>query len=198
MTQAHTERALLKSSDITKREIAQLPRVTMRYLGLSGPRSHGRVHDQLGRRAIHQRSMRQQVREAERAFARSMATRDIKAFGDLLADDAVFFGRDGADHGKAAVIAGWKPLFEGPAAPFSWEPETVEVLASGTLGLSSGPVKDPSGKQTGVFNSIWRREAGGSGRSCSTKGARCATARPVPDLGCAGSHAPTRTSRRRH
>ena len=31
-------------------------------------------------------------------------------------------------------------------APFSWQPETVEVLASGTLAISSGPVKDTNGK----------------------------------------------------
>ena len=114
--------------------------------------------------------LREQVRQAERAFARSMATRDLKAFGDLVAEDAVFFGRDGADRGKAAVVAGWKPLFDGPTAPFSWEPETVEVLASGTLGLSSGPVKDPNGKQTGVFNSIWRREADGPWKVVFDKG----------------------------
>jgi ketosteroid isomerase-like protein len=119
--------------------------------------------------------MRQQVRDAELAFARSMATRDLTAFGNLLADDAVFFGREGADHGKAAVIAAWKPLFEGPTAPFSWEPEIVEVLASGTLAFSSGPVKDPSGKQTGVFNSIWRRETGGVWKVVFDKGCTCPT-----------------------
>lgn len=111
-----------------------------------------------------------QVRDAERAFAGSMAARDFEAFSDLVSDEAVFFGRQGAQRGKAAVLAGWKPFFDGPSAPFSWEPETVEVLASGTLGLSSGPVNDPSGKQTGVFNSIWRREAGGRWKVIFDKG----------------------------
>jgi ketosteroid isomerase-like protein len=111
-----------------------------------------------------------QVREAERAFARSMATRDFQAFGELVADEALFFGGRGVQRGKAAVLAGWKPFFDGPNAPFSWEPETVEVLESGTLGLSSGPVKDPSGKQTGVFNSIWRREASGRWKVVFDKG----------------------------
>jgi ketosteroid isomerase-like protein len=105
--------------------------------------------------------LRQQVREAERSFASSMAARDFKSFGDLVADEAVFFGTQGAQRGKAAVLAAWKPYFDGPAATFSWEPDVVEVLDSGTLALSSGPVKDPNGKQTGVFNSIWRREPGG-------------------------------------
>ena len=111
-----------------------------------------------------------QVREAERAFARSMATRDFSAFGALVADDAVFFGGRGAQRGKSAVLAGWKPFFDQPQAPFSWEPETVEVLSSGTLGLSSGPVKDPNGKPSGVFNSIWRREADGRWRVVFDKG----------------------------
>jgi ketosteroid isomerase-like protein len=123
--------------------------------------------------------LRDQVRDAERRFARSMADRDFKAFGAALADEAVFFGNQGAQRGKAAVLAGWKPFFDGPAAPFSWEPEEVEILDSGTLGLTSGPVRDPSGRQIGVFNSIWRRE-GGAWRVVFDKGCppcNCAAAR---------------------
>lgn len=111
-----------------------------------------------------------QVRDAERAFARSMADRNFAAFSALVADDAVFFGGRGPQRGKAAVLAGWKGFFDQPQAPFSWEPETVEVLSSGTLGLSSGPVRDPNGKQTGVFNSIWRKEADGRWRVVFDKG----------------------------
>jgi len=110
-----------------------------------------------------------QVREAERAFARSMAQRDLNAFASHVADEALFFGRS-VLRGKAAVVAGWKPLFDGPNAPFSWEPETVEVLGSGTLGISSGPVLDPQGKRVGTFNSIWRREPDGRWRVIFDKG----------------------------
>jgi hypothetical protein len=35
----------------------------------------------------------------------------------------------------------------------------VEVVASGNLGLSSGPVFDPEGQRIGTFNSTWRRDA---------------------------------------
>ena len=104
-----------------------------------------------------------QVRAAEIAFAKSMADRDHAAFVSHLADEAVFFGR-GVLRGKAAVAEGWKLLFEGPQPPFSWEPEKVHVLDSGTLGLSSGPVRDPGGRRTGTYNSIWRREADGRWR----------------------------------
>ena len=115
-------------------------------------------------------NLSQQVRDAERAFARSMATRDFNAFGALLSDEAIFFGGRGAQRGKAAVLAAWKGFFDGPNAPFSWEPETVEVLDSGTLGLTSGPVMNADGKQTGVFNSIWRREPGGGWKVIFDKG----------------------------
>lgn len=102
------------------------------------------------------------VRERERAFARTMAERNHGAFVTFLADEAIFVGEKQAFRGKAAVAEGWKRLFDGPQAPFSWEPERVEVVESGTLALSSGPVRDPSGKRVGTFNSVWRREADGT------------------------------------
>lgn len=104
---------------------------------------------------------RGQVFAAESSFAHTMAARDLEAFGSLVATDAIFFGRRGVMHGKAEVVAGWKPLFEGPKAPFSWRPEVVEVLESGTLAHSSGPVMSPDGKVFGTFNSVWRLEPDG-------------------------------------
>ena len=38
----------------------------------------------------------------------------------------------------------------------------VEVLDSGTLALSTGPVLDPDGRRVGTFSSVWRREADGA------------------------------------
>jgi hypothetical protein len=63
-------------------------------------------------------------------------------------------------------------LFEDPAAPFSWEPETVEVLDSGKLALSSGPVLNSEGKVFAIFTSIWRLEAPGEWRIIFDKGNR--------------------------
>lgn len=86
--------------------------------------------------------------------------RDLVAFGEFIADDAVFFSGTKATHGKANVVESWKAFFVEPQAPFSWAPDQVEVLATGTLALSTGPVRDPSGKVVARFNSIWRLEAG--------------------------------------
>jgi len=105
---------------------------------------------------------RDEVFAAERAFARSMAVRDAAAFARHLDDEAVFFGGGGQVlRGKAAVIAGWQRFYDGKVAPFSWEPDQVEVLASGSLALSTGPVRDPQGQVIARFNSIWRRAADG-------------------------------------
>ncbi|MBL8286914.1 MAG: nuclear transport factor 2 family protein [Rubrivivax sp.] len=115
-------------------------------------------------------SAEEQVLAAERTFARSMAERNAAAFASFIADEAVFFGGAAPLRGKAAVVAGWARFFEGPAAPFSWEPDHVEVLASGTLALSTGPVRDPAGKVIARFNSIWRHEAPGVWRVVFDKG----------------------------
>ena len=114
--------------------------------------------------------LEEQVRQAEIGFAKSMADRDHKAFATFLAPDAVFMAGAQAQRGAPAVAAGWKRFFEGADAPFSWAPETVVVLQSGALALSTGPVRDPSGKQTGTYSSIWRRDKNGSWRVVIDKG----------------------------
>jgi len=101
-----------------------------------------------------------QVRATERAFAKSMADRDLEAFTAHIADDAVFMGGTTL-RGRQAIADGWAPFFKDAQAPFSWEPETVVVLESGTLALSSGPVRNPAGEWAGTFNSVWRREPDG-------------------------------------
>ena len=114
--------------------------------------------------------LRQQVIDTERAFAKSMADRDIDAFSQFVSTEAIFFGGRRPLHGHDAVVAAWKRFFEGREAPFSWTPEEVEVLDSGTLALSSGPVYSPDGRQIGRFSSIWRREAPGVWRIVFDKG----------------------------
>src|SRR5262245_27359384 len=100
----------------------------------------------------------QRVAEAERAFAATMARRDVTAFASHIAQEAIFMGAGDAPRvlrGRTAIVEAWKMYFDGPAAPFSWEPDIAEVIDSGNLALTSGPVHDPSGEVIGRFNSIW-------------------------------------------
>jgi ketosteroid isomerase-like protein len=106
-------------------------------------------------------ALQQQVADTERAFAQTMADRDHVAFRAFLAEEAIFFSGDKVLRGKEQVAVAWQRFFDAPAAPFSWTPDRVEVLDSGTLALSSGPVYDPAGKPVGRFNSVWRRDAPG-------------------------------------
>lgn len=106
--------------------------------------------------------LREQVRQSEIAFAKTMADRDHAAFASFLAEDAIFLSGRKALRGKNAVAEGWKRFYETPEAPFSWAPETVEVLDSGTLAISTGPVFAPDGTRASTFNSTWRREKDGS------------------------------------
>ena len=114
--------------------------------------------------------LQEQVRSSEAAFAQTMADRDLETFASYVSSEAVFFGGPEPLRGREAVVEGWRAFFEGPQAPFSWEPETVEVLESGTLAHSSGPVKDPEGNTLASFNSVWRLEADGKWRVVFDKG----------------------------
>ena len=113
---------------------------------------------------------RSEVIATERAFAKTMADRDLNAFSRFLSKEAVFFSGPTPLHGRDAVIAWWARFYSQPNAPFSWEPAQVEVLESGALALSSGPVRDPQGKLIGCFNSIWRQEAPGQWKIVFDKG----------------------------
>lgn len=117
--------------------------------------------------------LRRQVFDAERGFAATMARRDFEGFAQFLSREAVFMNPNGAARGKEAVAAAWRACFDKPQAPFSWEPTDVEVLASGTLAYSSGPVRDAGGKPVGRFNSVWRLEGPGTWRVVFDRGCDC-------------------------
>ena len=117
-----------------------------------------------------QDQLRQQVEDTERAFASTMANRDHDAFTSFLSDETIFFSGETPLRGKQQVADAWKPYFQEPGAPFSWEPQMVVVLDSGTLALSSGPVRDPGGKQVATFNSVWRLEQDGTWQIIFDKG----------------------------
>jgi len=114
--------------------------------------------------------LQRQVTETERAFAKTMADRDFEAFVSFLSEETVFFSGLNALTGKQQVADAWKGYYETPDAPFSWEPEQVVVLESGTLALSTGPVRNAEGKQVASFTSTWRLEESGDWRIIFDKG----------------------------
>lgn len=113
---------------------------------------------------VNQAVLKQQVIATERAFARSMADRNHVSFSSFISTEAIFLSTDKPLYGKQEITNAWKRFFESPAAPFSWEPAIVEVLESGNLAISTGPVRDSKGKILGTYTSIWRREESESWR----------------------------------
>jgi ketosteroid isomerase-like protein len=111
-----------------------------------------------------------QVVATEQGFAKSMADRNFAAFQAYLSAEAVFFTGPEPLRGKSQVALWWARYYKDAAAPFSWAPDRVEVLESGTLALSTGPVLDPNGRLIGRFASIWRQEKSGVWRIVFDRG----------------------------
>ncbi len=103
-----------------------------------------------------------EIAALENEFAATMAARDFATFSSFIAEDSVFISGTTALRGRPQVTARWKRYFELPQAPFFWRSERVQVLDSGELALSQGPVYSADGAQIGNFNSIWRRQTDGS------------------------------------
>ncbi len=104
------------------------------------------------------------ITATEQQFADTMANRDLAAFLSFVADDAVFLNGGKPLAGKQAIADRWRPFFDGAAAPFSWQPDLVVVLASGALATSTGPVSNPAGQVVARFHSTWRLESDGRWR----------------------------------
>jgi ketosteroid isomerase-like protein len=119
------------------------------------------------------------VRQAELAFAATVAANDPMRFAAMIDADAVFVGA-AVTRGRAAIVEDWKVFF-GPERPeFTWRPEIVELSGDGTLGMTRGPWTmkgtGSDGKpfeRSGIFNSIWKKQTDGSWKI-------------VFDMGCPG------------
>jgi ketosteroid isomerase-like protein len=111
-----------------------------------------------------------EVEAREVAFAKTFADRDLDAFLSFVSPEAVFFNGNEPLRGRDTIAQAWAPLFEGETAPFSWHPDVIEVLESGRLALSSGPIRNASGEILGRFNSIWRKDNDGQWRVIFDKG----------------------------
>ncbi len=123
--------------------------------------------------------LREQVFETEKAFAKTMADRDFEAFKSFLSEEAVFLSGNIRQRGKSQVAERWQKYFDETEAPFSWRPETVEVLDSGKLALSTGPVYNTDGKLISFYTSIWKLESPDAWRIVFDKGNKvCQDAAP--------------------
>lgn len=123
----------------------------------------------------------QEVYAAERAFARSMADRDMAAFARHVSEEAVFFNGTGVLRGKPEVMATWSRFFQGKTAPFSWDPiawkscnqarwhSAPDWCVTQTARSSAASIRYGAGKQRAC------------GASCLTRAARRKSSLPGKD-----------------
>jgi ketosteroid isomerase-like protein len=107
---------------------------------------------------------KQEVRQAEHDFAKAVADSGIaKGFLAFAADDAVLKREGKLIHGKAAMAQYFsnQPVQK---ESLSWEPDFVDVAASGDLAYTFGPftysAADSAGQMQatqGYFHTVWRR-----------------------------------------
>jgi ketosteroid isomerase-like protein len=107
------------------------------------------------------------LRATEIAFASSVADKDRDRFASFIADEAIFVAGT-VLRGKQAILDGWEVFFREDAPKLTWAPEVVEIQGDGELGMTRGPFTleqvGPDGEavsQSGLFNSIWKRQPNG-------------------------------------
>ena len=112
--------------------------------------------------------LKRSLRETETAFAASVANQDWDRFASFIADEAIFVS-GAVQHGKQAILEGWAVFFQEGAPKLVWKPEVVEIQDDGELGMTRGPFTleqvSPDGtvvSQSGLFNSVWERQADSS------------------------------------
>jgi ketosteroid isomerase-like protein len=113
----------------------------------------------------------EEVRAAELAFAAAVAARDRAAFAAALDPDAVFVNGGGIHRGRDEILEAWSSYFAPDGPRLEWRPEMVELSGDGELGYTRGPwvwrgvgADGATAELAGVFNSVWRRRAGGDWR----------------------------------
>lgn len=111
---------------------------------------------------------KQEIVETEKAFSDLAGKEGIpSAFLTFAAEDAVLMRNNTLVLGKESL----KESFEGSPenVSLSWEPDFVDVAASGDLGYTYGKFiytsTDSLGNesvQEGVFHTVWKRQSDGS------------------------------------
>lgn len=112
-----------------------------------------------------------EIQRTELAFAKLAKDKGLKvAFSTYAAKDAVLNRGDKLIKGKNAIEAYYaKQKLQNVS--LEWEPEFIDVAASGDLGYTYGPYTfksmDSNGKEIsseGIFHTVWKKQANGDWR----------------------------------
>jgi ketosteroid isomerase-like protein len=105
-----------------------------------------------------------QMRNAEQIFARGSVMHGRNAaFIENFADESVIFTDKWITNGKQF----WQERKDSPVV-LKWEPEFMDIAASGDFGISTGPWEmqeyrpNTAPVSTGYFLTVWKRQPGGN------------------------------------
>lgn len=111
-----------------------------------------------------------EILETEQSFAKMTKEEGIqKAFLNYAAEDAVLMRNDSLVIGKKAITNHFEnQSTENTSVNLNWEPDFVEVAASGDLGYTYGKYTysfvDANGntvENKGIFHTVWKRQPNG-------------------------------------
>lgn len=116
-------------------------------------------------------ALRQEIREAEAAFAQMARDSGVPAaFLHFAAEEAVLNRNDRLIRGREEMEAYFNASTLQDVS-LEWQPEFVDVSASGDLAYTWGPytfsARDSSGRPLtadGIFHTVWKRQANGEWR----------------------------------
>lgn len=110
------------------------------------------------------------IREADIAWSKAAAAKQVDEFVAYFADDASAFPPNAPiATGKEAIRESVAQHFEMPGFAVSWQAAKVEAARSGDLGFSQGTFEmtfnDPKGNPVmdrGKYVTVWKKQADGS------------------------------------
>jgi uncharacterized protein (TIGR02246 family) len=118
----------------------------------------------------------QALKNAEAAWVKDAATKDVEKFASHYNDDAsVLMPNAPVINGKDAIRGAFKPMLEDPNFALTFEATRVDVAKSGELGYTQGAysmtMSDPKTKQPmtdkGKYVTVFKKQADGSWKAVS-------------------------------
>lgn len=125
--------------------------------------------------------------QADSEFDRSVAEKGVDAWVSTFAEDGIMFRAGEVVRGRAAIRELMAPAFATPGFSLRWKPVRAEIAASSDLGYTYGTYEsisvEPDGSRqvrTGMYVTIWKKQADGSWKVVVDLGSSTPPPEPKP------------------
>jgi ketosteroid isomerase-like protein len=126
--------------------------------------------------------------KADADFDAAVAAKGIEAWVATFAEDGLMFRAGEPVHGRPAIRELMAPAFATPGFSLRWQPVAADIAASGDLGYTYGTYQNSSpgadGKpevRTGMYVTIWKKQADGSWKAVVDLGSSAPPPQPKTD-----------------